>query len=116
MKLSYEIIDGVKVISFDGDSLDVNHAKEIHHELLDLLKSHELVLFNLSKIEFMDSSGLGVILSSKRQMNKKGGELGIFGVGKHVANLFRIVRMDSLFALDKSEEDALKAIRERKND
>ena len=55
------------------------------------------VVFDLRELRFVDSSGLGAILSCLRQLNGKGGELKLCGMTKPVRALFELVRMHKIF-------------------
>jgi len=64
------------------------------------------LVLDISAVEFVDSSGLGAILSVLKQVGTNG-QLAICGVTAPVANMFRLTRMDRVFHLYKTAEEAL---------
>jgi anti-sigma B factor antagonist len=70
------------------------------------LDGHDTVLLDLSDVDFIDSSGLGSLLSCLRTMNAKEGDLRLFGMRKPVQAMFELVRMHRLFAIYDTEDEA----------
>jgi anti-sigma B factor antagonist len=68
------------------------------------------VVLDLSQVRFVDSSGLGSILSCLRQMNAKGGELNLCGITKQVRALFDLVRMHRIFDIYDTRDEAVRAL------
>jgi len=68
------------------------------------------VVFDLRELRFVDSSGLGAILSCLRQLNAKGGDLKLCEMTKPVRALFELVRMHKIFDIYVTRGEALRAI------
>jgi anti-sigma B factor antagonist len=68
------------------------------------------VVFDLRELRFVDSSGLGAILSCLRQLNAKGGDLKLCEMTKPVRALFELVRMHKIFDIYVTKEQALRAL------
>jgi anti-sigma B factor antagonist len=66
----------------------------------------------MSELKFVDSSGLGAILSCLRQQNASGGELKLCGMLKPVRALFELVRMHRIFDMYNTREEAIMAFRQ----
>ena len=79
------------IVTVPGEHLDVSNAT---------------VLLDLEAVDFIDSSGLGSLLSCLRTMNAKDGDLRLFGMRKPVQAMFELVRMHRLFAIYDNEEEA----------
>ena len=67
------------------------------------------LVIDLTKVEFIDSSGLGALLSVLKRM-PKGNELVICGAGEAVSNMFKLTRMDRVFTLCKTVDEAVYAL------
>ena len=67
------------------------------------------LVLDLSCVEFIDSSGLGGILSILKRLGKDG-ELVVCGVTDSVASMLKLTRMDRIFSVYRSVEDALDAL------
>ncbi len=66
------------------------------------------VVLDLSGVEFIDSSGLGAIVASMKQLGE-GRRLDLAGLQPVVEKVFRLTRMDTVFRLFVSLDDALSA-------
>jgi anti-sigma B factor antagonist len=94
------------IVTVPGEHLDVSNSKSFREALQPLLEEHTTVLLDLSEVDFIDSSGLGSLLSCLRTMNAKDGDLRLFGMRKPVQAMFELVRMHRLFAIYETEEEA----------
>jgi len=98
------------IASFPTQNLDAGNVKEFRDAIQPLTAEREIVLLDMSALNFVDSSGLGALLSCLRTMNGKGGQLRLFGMSKPVKALFELVRMHRIFAIYNSREEALEDI------
>lgn len=111
MKITVHTLDnpaGV-IVEVLSDNLDASNAKAFKDAMQDVIQKNNLVILNLQRLEFVDSSGLGALLSALRSINDKEGELRLFGMTKPVQALFELVRMYRLFAIYGTQEEAIAA-------
>jgi len=92
-----------------GDHLDAGNVRDFKLAVEPMLKPHAKLVFDLSGLKFVDSSGLGAILSCLRQLNSQGGDLKLCGVTRPVRTLFELVRMHKVFDICNSSEEAIRA-------
>lgn len=88
----------------DGERLMVRMAGELDHccaqsvrRDLDALiadPSVRALILDFSALQFMDSSGIGVILGRYRQMRDRGGQVAVVHMNRHVARIFHMSGMD----------------------
>ncbi len=71
----------------------------------------DTVILNLQKVEFVDSSGLGAIVATMKSMGKDR-TLALAGLTPTVEKVFRLTRMDSVFSLYPSLDDALRELQD----
>ena len=109
MELASEIVGDVTIVVLPGDQLDAGNAKDFKRDVAPLLAPSRKVIFDLGELRFVDSSGLGAILSCLRQLNANGGDLKLCAMTKPVRALFELVRMHKIFAIHATREDALRA-------
>ncbi|QIB69865.1 anti-sigma F factor antagonist [Aminipila butyrica] len=97
--LDFQMKDDVLIVSIVGD-LDHHQATQAREEIdrtMDAFKSKNMIL-NFSKVEFMDSSGIGVVMGRYNKVKERGGEIRICGCSKYVrlilemAGIFTIIR------------------------
>lgn len=69
---------------------------------------HIELLFDISGLVFLDSSGLAVIVSGLKTTRELGGWLKLSGITPQVSEIFKLTRLDRVFNVYPSVEDALK--------
>ncbi len=109
MEATIEMIGNSVVIVLPGSSLDASNARTLKQEVNLILESHKQVIFDLGELHFVDSSGLGAILSCLRHLNARGGDLKLCAMSRPVRALFEIVRMHRIFDIYNSKEEAAAA-------
>ena len=112
MQLAIEAIqehDGA-IVSVKSENLDATNIKAFKDRVAPVLESHKAVLIDMSALTFVDSSGLGALLSCLRTMNNKNGQLKLFAMARPVRALFELVRMHRVFAIYNNREEALAAL------
>ena len=109
MFLRIEKVEDVAIVAPLADSLDASSVKEFKREVGPVISANSKVALDMSHLKFVDSSGLGAILSCLRQLNSAGGDLKLFAVTKPVRSLLELVRMHRIFDILNSREEALTA-------
>ncbi|CUS79499.1 anti-anti-sigma factor [Candidatus Kryptobacter tengchongensis] len=88
--------------------LDMTISPELKAEFLALCQSGvRRLIIDLSQVEYCDSSGLSSLLLCERRMRENNGETILVGVGDKVLNLLKIVKLDSLFQIYPTVEEAI---------
>ena len=98
------------VVAFPVDNLDAGNAKEFRAAIDAVVAAHATLALDMSRLTFVDSSGLGALLSLHRAMNGKKGRLLLFGLNRPVRALFELSRMDRVFSICISRDEALAAL------
>lgn len=90
--------------------VDARVAADFKQQLFEAVDAgHPLVALDLSEVDFIDSSGLGVIVSALKHVGERG-SLVIIGARPAVVNLLRLTRMDKVLRLYPGEADAIAAL------
>ncbi|BBM86918.1 STAS domain-containing protein [Candidatus Uabimicrobium amorphum] len=109
MNIQLEEKQGMAVIVINEEVLDVSNSREFKNELKQHLQKYNKLIFDMNKLNFVDSSGIGVLLFCLREVNKCGGDLKMFGVGRQVMALFELIRMQKVFSIYENEEQAIQS-------
>ena len=109
MPLIAEQTGEVLTLVLAGDTLDASNSKEFKVEAAPWLSPRAKVIFDMRELRFVDSSGLGAILSCLRQLNGAGGELKLCEMNKPVRALFELVRMHRVFEIFNTREEAIRS-------
>jgi anti-sigma B factor antagonist len=113
MSIRVEKSEGVAIVVLLDESLDASSAQEFKKEVGAVVPENSRVAFDMSRLQFVDSSGLGAILSCLRQLNANGGDLKLFGITKPVRSLLELVRMHRIFDIHDTRDEVLAAFREQ---
>ena len=107
MKLTERKVDSSLIVKFDEARLDAHNAASFKSSIADLVERGESrIILDLSGIEFIDSSGLGAIVSSLKSLGA-GGKLCIFGLQDATKSMFKLTRMDRVIPLFDEETQAV---------
>ncbi len=109
MEIPVEKLDGVSVAIMPVDELDAGNAPEFKRDIASTLQANTKLVLDLSRLRFVDSSGLGAILSCLRQLSAKNGDLKLCGMSKQVRAAFELVRMHRVFDITGTREEAVHA-------
>ena len=99
----------VVVVDVDGQ-LIVGNRSELKQKVLDELERGERkVLIDFSRTGYIDSSGLGVLVSISKKMRELGGELRLANLNDDLKTLFELTKLDTLFQIADTRERALQS-------
>ena len=100
---------GVLVVGVDGQ-LIVGNRQELKQRVLDAVDggSRKFVV-DFTRTGYIDSSGLGVLVSLSKKIREQGGELRLAGLNEDLQTLFELTKLDTLFSITKTPEEALGA-------
>ena len=85
------------IIYIDGE-LDIFNAQESRVKILeDYEKEKRDMVLDFSKVTFMDSTGLGVLISIQKTLNDDGHKLKIVNVDPKIKKIFVITELDEVF-------------------
>ena len=111
MELTIDKIGDVTAVAVPVDELDASNASELKRDIAPVLETNTKVVLDLSGVRFMDSSGLGAMLSCLRLLTAKKGELKLCGMSKQVRGAFELVRLHRIFEIYPSKAEAVLAFR-----
>jgi anti-sigma B factor antagonist len=102
-------IDGndVLVIELREDNLDASNVREFRDAVQSLVQDRTRVVLDLSGVKFVDSSGLGALISCLRQQNGRKGDFRLCEMSRTVRALFELMRMHRVFNIFESRTDAV---------
>jgi anti-sigma B factor antagonist len=110
MQLDQQKAGDALIVTPLEDRLDARVANDFKEQMTELIASgHTKIVLDLSKVEFIDSSGLGAIVSSLKRMGGRG-ELVVCGLQETTMTLFKLTRMDRVFQIFDSEQQAVSAL------
>ena len=98
---------GVVVVGVEGQ-LIVGNRQELKQKVLEALESgSRKFIIDFSKTGYIDSSGLGVLVSLSKKIREQGGELRLANLNDDLKTLFELTKLDTLFHIASSRPEAL---------
>jgi anti-sigma B factor antagonist len=108
--LSHERLTGADVIHVKGE-IHVSTASEFAQRLDEAITGGaSRIALDLTEVEFIDSTGLTVLLNGLRSITLKGGAMALAISNPTVLRLFEITRLDSTFDIQPTLADALRRV------
>jgi anti-sigma B factor antagonist len=102
------------VIEFKGNVMGGPDAVSLNEKLHELIeKKNTNVVVNLSKVKFMNSSGLGMMIGALTTMRKAGGDLRIANATDKIESLLIITKLITVFKHYKSLDEAIDSFNEK---
>lgn len=99
--------DGVLVVAVQGQ-LVVSNRQEFKQMVLDEVeRGARQVVIDFTDTAYIDSSGLGALVSLGKRIRESGGELRLAGLNDDLRTLFELTRLDTLFPLYNTRDAAL---------
>ena len=98
---------GIAIVRFKG-RLDLLSAANARAEMAKLVQDgRERLVVDLGEVSFIDSSGLGALISGLKAARQAGGDLRLARLGEQARMLFRLTNLDKVLNIYSSVEDAL---------
>lgn len=101
--------DGVIVIECLAENLDASNVRVFRESIQKLLENQLRVVLDMSSLKFVDSSGLGALVSCLRDIHGRKGELYLCSMTRTVRALFELMRMHRVFEIFESVDEAVAA-------
>lgn len=107
MTLTTSHTDSARIVTVNADRIDAAMAIRFKDDMRDATSgSPDRIILDLGQVLFIDSSGLGAIVAAMKQLDQNA-QLDLAGLTPTVDKVFRLTRMDTVFNLYQSLEDAL---------
>jgi anti-sigma B factor antagonist len=110
MKSSTRQIDGVTIVDLSGRITLGEGSVVLRDTVRELLgKGNKKILLNLGDVNYIDSSGIGELVSAFTTVRNQGGDLKLLNLTKKVHDLLQITKLYTVFDVKDDEANAVKA-------
>ncbi|MBL6988094.1 MAG: STAS domain-containing protein [Methylobacter sp.] len=100
MNLNLEKINGCSVLFIKEERIDAHNSDELKEAVLHLIEQGEVnIIVQLEQVRFIDSSGLGALLSGYKHAAAKSGRLAIANMQQQVLSMFELTRLNRVFEI-----------------
>jgi len=104
------IVDEVAIVVLEG-TIDSRTAPTLEGQLRDLPAKHAKILVSMSKVDFLSSAGLRLLLLLYRQVKTRGGQIALVDVSEDIRDVMANTGFLQFFTLADTEERGLAALR-----
>ena len=114
LRLGHYGKDGTEVVDVEGE-IDVYTAPRLRDLLIDLVSqgSYQLVV-NMQKVEFLDSTGLGVLVGGLNRVRAHDGSLDLVCTRERILKIFQITGLTKVFGIHDTVDQAIAAQKGRR--
>jgi anti-sigma B factor antagonist len=111
MEIKKEVKDGVAIIYLSGNLLGEN----ANGPVLEYLKTQldggiKKVLFNLTDLKYINSTGLGMLMTAIARVKNAGGQMYLCNVPELMTKILKMMKLESTFPIATSEEEAVQSL------
>lgn len=110
MKIKERMRDGVAILEMSGKLMGGPDAEAFDETIKTLI--HEgcrNVIVNMERVNWVNSTGLGILISGYTTLKKSGGELKLLKVSDRIENIFIVSKLFTVFQSFQDEEEAVKS-------
>jgi len=111
LKLASEVVDGVTVITPDGRIVFGPEAALLRESVKLAIDATKKVLLDLRKVSYIDSGGLGTLVSLHTSAHTAGGDMKLSGLSTRVIGLLQVTKLLTVFDVHESLESGLASFR-----
>ena len=112
LRISTRQVDGVDIVDCNGRITLGEGSVILRDTVKELLaKGHRKILLNLGEVNYIDSSGIGELVSAYTTTKNQGGELKLLNLTKKVHDLLQITKLYTVFDVKDDETVAVQAFR-----
>jgi anti-sigma B factor antagonist len=108
MKVSTRLVDGVVILDLSGRITLGEGSVQLRDAIRDLVaQGQKNILLNLGDVNYIDSSGIGELVSAFTTVKNQGGQLKLLNLTKKVHDLLQITKLYTVFDVKDDEASAI---------
>jgi anti-sigma B factor antagonist len=109
LKLSARLINGVKIIDCNGRIVFGEEASQLRDTIKKDLAENNRIVLNLANVNYIDSGGIGTMVSLFTSARNAGGDIKLLHLTKRVGDLLQITKLITVFESYDDEQKAVNA-------
>ena len=109
MDITTSTLDGATIVAVDGE-IDANTAPEAQERILPLASPGCRLVLDLTRVPYMSSAGLRILLATYRQISGGGGKVVLVGVAEEIKDTMSVTGFIKFFTLRDTLEEGVAAL------
>lgn len=111
LKISVKNINAIPVLELEGE-VDVYTAPKIKSQLVELINNGKYkIVIDLDNVDFMDSSGLGVLVGGLKRVKPHNGAISLVCSREQILKIFKITGLTKIFSIHENQDKAYEALK-----
>lgn len=112
MKYKHQLKDDILILSMQGDLIGEDSGLDIMAMVNDQLQNGvKLCVIDISGLRYINSSGIGVLITVLTKFRNKGGEVCLLNPSESVKKLLIITKLNAIFQIAETEEGAFNILK-----
>jgi len=112
MKIETRTIGDVRVLDCSGKITLGEGTMAVRNTVRDILKNNgKKIILNLADVNYIDSSGIGELVSTYTTVTNNGGQLKLLNLTKKIQELLAITKLFTVFQVFEDEQSALNSLK-----
>ncbi|MFO7983230.1 MAG: STAS domain-containing protein [Desulfuromonadales bacterium] len=100
--------DDVLLMEIQEERLDAHNSGELKNRMLSLFEEGKVnIVINLGEVRFIDSSGLGALVSGYKNASARNGNLKLCSLQPQVKSMFELTRLHRVFEIFPTTDEAV---------
>lgn len=99
--------NSVLVVEYGEENLDASNVRDFRDSIEKIIKNQSKVVLDMSRLKFVDSSGLGALIACLRDTNSRKGDFRLSAMSRSVLALFELMRMHRVFSIHDTVDGAV---------
>jgi anti-sigma B factor antagonist len=108
MRIKEKIVDGIAILSISGKMMGGPEQQACHEQVRGLISDNiNRIVIDLGKVEWLNSSGLGLLMGCLASCRGANGDLAIARAGRKVNSVFMLTQVIKVFETFETVEEAI---------
>jgi anti-sigma B factor antagonist len=103
-------IDDAIIVDCAGRIVFGDETAKLREAVYPLLKDYRSITLNLASVSYMDSGGLGTLVSLYTSARNRGGKINLAGLNHRVTHLLNLTKLATVFEIYANVEDAVRGL------
>ena len=100
MNITEEKLNGFNVLFVKDERIDAHNSADLKDHILHMIEQGQVdLIVQMEKVRFVDSSGLGALLSGFKHAEAKSGKLALSNLQSQVLSMFELTRLNRVFEI-----------------
>jgi len=112
MKIKSREVDGIAILDLSGEMYGGPDNMKLIEMISGLVQEKKLdLIINLSKVKWISSTGLGIMVSARSRYAKEGGVIKLMNPNDRVLGILQVTRLNLIFDVFPTEQEALESFK-----